>query len=426
MTGNAKEMNVIESMTRAIVVHQMRAENCFAYLLADGRTREAALVDPRADRVPDYLRELEERGLRLRLVIETHTHADHLSGAAELRARTGAEVLLSARATSEVATRRLRDGDHVTLGDHEIEVAASPGHTDDSLSLLIGRALLTGDALLVGGAGRTDFQNGSPEALYETLHKRFANLPGDLTVYPAHDYAGRTHSTLAQERGTNPLLLLSDRDRFIATLRAARQAKPANMDAIVAANIRGVTSSPRIAVEELARVLGGAEAPLVVDVRLPAEYRAVHLEPSVLLPLDEITRRRSELPRNRELVLVCRTGARARLAAAELAGFRTRVLEGGIAAWQEAGHPVVEGKSHMSLERQVRVAAGALACTGGALAVAVSPWFGLLPAFVGAGLVYAGITDRCGMAMLLAKLPYNRDSAEVGGNCAAPIGPPTG
>jgi rhodanese-related sulfurtransferase len=268
-------------------------------------------------------------------------------------------------------------------------------------------------------------------------------LPGDLTVYPAHDYAGHTHSTLAQERGTNPLLLLSDRDRFIATLRAARQAKPASMDAIVAANIRGVKSSPRIAVEELARVLGGAEAPLVVDVRLPAEYRSVHLEPSVLLPLDEITRRRSELPRHRELVLVCRTGARARLAAAELAGFHTRVLEGGIAAWQEAGHPVVEGKPHMSLERQVRVAAGALACTGGALAVAVSPWFGLLPAFVGAGLVYAGITDRCGMAMLLARLPYNRGSdgagfvtcaaavgasrggasvAAAGGNCAALIG----
>jgi len=423
---------MIESMTHAIVVHQMRAENCFAYLLADGRTREAALVDPRADRVPDYLRELEERGLRLRLVIETHTHADHLSGAAELRARTGAEVLLSARATSEVATRRLRDGDHVTLGDHEIEVAASPGHTDDSVSLLVGGALLTGDALLVGGAGRTDFQNGSPEALYETLHKRFADLPGDLTVYPAHDYAGRTHSTLAQERCTNPLLLLSDRDRFIATLRGARQAKPANMDAIVAANIRGVKASPRIAGEELARVLGGAEPPLVVDVRLPAEYRAVHLEPSVLLPLDEITRRRSELPRDRELVLVCRTGARARLAAAELAGFRTRVLEGGIAAWQAAGHPIVEGKSHMSLERQVRVAAGALACTGGALAVAVSPWFGLLPAFVGAGLVYAGITDRCGMGMLLAKLPYNRSSdgpgsvADAGGTCAAPISPPTG
>jgi hypothetical protein len=142
------------------------------------------------------------------------------------------------------------------------------------------------------------------------------------------------------------------------------------------------------------------------------------------MPLDEIARRREEIPRERELVLVCRTGARARLAASQLPGFRTRVLEGGLVAWQEAGHPVVEGRAHMSLERQVRVAAGALACTGGVLAVAVSPWFGLLPAFVGAGLVYAGITDRCGMAMLLAKLPYNRrgpDGAEAG-TCAAPVG----
>jgi glyoxylase-like metal-dependent hydrolase (beta-lactamase superfamily II)/rhodanese-related sulfurtransferase len=431
-------------MTETLVVHQMRAENCFAYLIADSETRDAALVDPRADRVADYLRELEERGLRLGLVIETHTHADHLSGAAELRARTGAEVLVSAQAKSEVATQRLRDGDRLTVGRQEIQVLASPGHTDDSVSLLVGGALLTGDALLVGGAGRTDFQNGSAEALYETLHRRFAGLSGDLTVYPGHDYAGRTHSTLAQERSTNPLLLLVERERFVSTLRAARQPKPANMDAIVAANIRGLRPSPRMSVEELARALDGPAAPVVLDVRLPAEYRAVHLEPSVSVPLDELARRRDELPRERELVLVCRTGARARLAASELTDFRTRVLEGGLVAWQEAGHPVVEGKAHMSLERQVRIVAGALAGTGGALALAVSPWFGLLPAFVGAGLIYAGVTDRCGMAMLLGRLPYNRGGstgsstggtpvgggtcaapvAEAGGSCAAPIAPP--
>jgi glyoxylase-like metal-dependent hydrolase (beta-lactamase superfamily II)/rhodanese-related sulfurtransferase len=410
---------VTESLTHTVIVNQMRAENCFAYLIADADTREATLVDPRADRVEDYLRDLEARGLRLRSVIETHTHADHISGAAELRARTGAEVLVSDRATSEVATGRLRDGDRISVGGQEIQVLASPGHTDDSISLLVGGVLLTGDALLVGGAGRTDFQNGSPEALYDTLHRRFAGLSGDLTVYPGHDYTGRTHSTLAQERQTNALLRLTERDRFVSTLRAGRQPKPANMDVIVAANIWGLRPSPRITVEELAAALDGQAPPVVVDVRLSAEYQAVHLESSRLLPLDEIARRRDELPRDRELVLVCRTGSRARLAAAELGGFRTRVLDGGLVAWQEAGHPVVEGKAHMSLERQVRIAAGALAGAGGALAVAVSPWFGLLPAFVGAGLVYAGITDRCGMAMLLGRLPYNRRGAD--GTCAAPV-----
>ena len=291
------------------------------------------------------------------------------------------------------------------------------------MSLLVDGAILTGDALLIGGAGRTDFQNGSPEALYETLHKRFARLSGDLTVYPGHDYAGRTHSTLAQERQANPLLQITDREGFVSALRAGRQAKPANMDAIVAANVHGVTPSPRITVEELGRALAGPHAPLVVDVRMPAEYRSVHLDPSVSLPLDELDRRRGELPRDRELVLVCRTGARARLAAEGLTDLRTRVLEGGLVAWQEAGHPVIVGKAHMSLERQVRIAAGAMACAGGVLAVAVSPWFGLLPAFVGAGLVYAGVTDRCGMAMVLAKLPYNRRGADdAGGTCAAPVG----
>ncbi|HEY7252953.1 MAG TPA: MBL fold metallo-hydrolase [Methylomirabilota bacterium] len=411
-----------QPMIQALVVHQMRAENCFAYLVADVDAREAALVDPRIDRVEEYLADLEARGLRLRCVIETHTHADHLSGAAELRARTGAEVLMSVQAKSDVATRRLRDGDRVALGRGEIEVFASPGHTGDSISLRVGDALLTGDALLIGGAGRTDFQNGSPEALYETLHHRFAPLPGDLTVYPGHDYAGRTHSTLGQERQTNALLKLTDRDEFVAALRAGRQPKPANMDSIVAANMRGLRPSLRIGVEELAAVLGGPGAPLVVDVRLPAEYRAVHLEPSVSMPLDEIAARRDELPRDRDLVLLCRTGSRARLAGTQLSDFRTRVLEGGIVAWQEAGHPVVEGKPHISLERQVRIVAGALAGVGGTLAVAGSRWFGLVPMLVGAGLVYAGLTDRCGMAMLLGRLPYNRKAVEPSGTCAAPVG----
>src|SRR5204862_6820793 len=131
---------------------------------------------------------------------------------------------------------------------------------------------------------------------------------------------------------------------------------------------RGVRPSPRISVDELASALTRPAGPLVVDVRMPAEYGAMHLEPSLLLPLDEIARRRGALPRDRELVLVCRTGARARLADAELTGARTRVLEGGLMAWQEAGNPVVEGKAHMSLERQVRVVAGALGAAGGALA----------------------------------------------------------
>jgi beta-lactamase superfamily II metal-dependent hydrolase len=162
--SRGQEVNVIEPKVQTVVFHQMRAEHCFAYLIADAETHDAALIDPRADRVADYLRELTERGLRLRFVIETHTHADHLSGAAELRARTGAEVLLSERARSEVATRRLRDGDRELLGGLTIEVVASPGHTDDSLSLRVDGTLLTGDALLVGGAGRTDFQNGCTNA----------------------------------------------------------------------------------------------------------------------------------------------------------------------------------------------------------------------------------------------------------------------
>jgi glyoxylase-like metal-dependent hydrolase (beta-lactamase superfamily II) len=125
-------------------------------------------------------------------------------------------------------------------------VIHSPGHTDDWVSLLLDDNLFTGDAPLIGGAGRTDFQNGSPEALYDTLHTRFNDLPDAFAIYRAHDYMGRTHSTLGQERRTNPLLLMRRREDFVATLRAAQQPKPANMNTIVAANVRGVRPSPRI------------------------------------------------------------------------------------------------------------------------------------------------------------------------------------
>ena len=186
--------------------------------LAAGQAPVCVGLDPRVDRVEEYLAGLEERGLRLRFVIETHTHADHLSGAAELRARTGADVLMSAQAKSDVATRRLRDGDRVARGRGEIEVFASPGHTDDSISLRVGDALLTGDALLIGGAGRTDFQNGSPEGLYDTLHRRFAALPSDLTVYPGHDYGPTATSTLGDERRQNVYLRVRSLDDWHALM----------------------------------------------------------------------------------------------------------------------------------------------------------------------------------------------------------------
>jgi len=405
------------------LLHQFQEEFCFAYLVADPATHHAALVDPRADQVDVYLGELEERGLTLAWIVETHTHADHLSGAAELRRRTGAEIAMSANAHSDVATRKLNDGDRIELGDVALAVLASPGHTDDSLSLRAGDTLLTGDALLIGGAGRTDFQAGSPESLHHTLHERFAELPGDLLVYPGHDYKGHRHTTLERERETNPLFRLTDRAEFTRTLRAAKQPKPADMDAILKANIRGLKPSGIVTVETLSRELRSDAPPLLVDVRTPAEFRATFIDESLLMPLETIGSERDSLDRNRELVLVCRTGSRAHLAAVRFDGMSVRVLDGGIVAWLEAGLPVIEGKKHMSLERQVRVLAGAMAAVGGALALLVSPWFAAVPTFVGLGLVYAGVTDKCGMALVLGRMPWNQvEEAPPLGACAAPVG----
>jgi rhodanese-related sulfurtransferase len=226
-------------------------------------------------------------------------------------------------------------------------------------------------------------------------------LPGELTVYPGHDYAGRTHSTLAQERDTNALLRLTERDRFIAALRAGRQPKPANMDAIVAANIRASTLAS-CHCRGAGGCFGGAAAPLVVDVRLPAEYRAVHPSPASAAARPNY-QTSDELP---EIARWCSSAVRARAVAWLQRNSLdcARVLEG-LRRVAGAGHPVVEGKAHEP-RTSGPIAAVALAGAGGVPAVAVS-LCSASSRICGRGSRVRQITDRCGMAMLLGKL-FNR------------------
>lgn len=176
------------------------------------------------------------------------------------------------------------------------------------------------------------------------------------------------------------------------------------------------TIAPVVGPEELAALLRADPGIRLLDVRTPGEYEAVHIAGAYNVPLDTLGEHGEEIRAHVEtpVVLVCQSGNRARRAEEALrqAGMpNLHVLDGGVSGWAAAGHPVVQGAARLSLERQVRIAAGALAATGGILAVAVNPLFGLLAAFVGSGLVFAGVTDTCGMAMLLSRLPYNRPAA---------------
>ncbi|WP_434384332.1 MBL fold metallo-hydrolase [Melittangium boletus] len=219
--------------------------SCRTYLIACARTREAIIVDPVLERVPSYLQRLGRDRLQLLAAVDTHTHADHLSGGRELARMLGTMYVGAPMAAVE---RTLRDGEYMNVGDIHVKVWASPGHTADGLVLLLEDRVLTGDTLLIGASGRTDLPSGDPEAAYDSL-ERLLTLPSHMLVYPAHDYGGRTFSTMGHERVTNPRLRM-DRAAFVELLSRPRADKPARLEEALAYNSRPGEALETPALEE--------------------------------------------------------------------------------------------------------------------------------------------------------------------------------
>lgn len=208
----------------------------FTYLLIDEPSRQAALIDPVREQVERDLLLVQQLGAKLRYVLETHTHADHITGAAELAERTGAVTCASALGAA-CAQHHLRDGDSLALGATTIVALATPGHTSDSLSFYADSHVFTGDALFVRGTGRTDFQNGDAAALYESITRRLFALPDDTLVWPGHDYRGHAVSSIGEERRYNPRIAGKSRDEFAAIMRELKLAPPKLLTVAVAANL---------------------------------------------------------------------------------------------------------------------------------------------------------------------------------------------
>jgi glyoxylase-like metal-dependent hydrolase (beta-lactamase superfamily II) len=208
-----------------------------AYLIADPASQQAALVDPLYERIDEYLERLRAQRFQLAYTIETHTHADHLSGSPRLRSLTGARMLMHASSPVACVDRGLSDGDVIELGALRIGVMDTPGHTSDSLCLVLPDRVLTGDTLLIGSCGRTDLPTGDPEALYRSL-QRLLTLPDGTGVFPAHDYNHQTGSTIGRERKLNPRLKLPTADAFCQTMRELGLPKPANFSDVIATNQR--------------------------------------------------------------------------------------------------------------------------------------------------------------------------------------------
>lgn len=210
----------------------------YTYLIADPKTKEAALIDTVKEQVQRDLRLLNDLGLHLKFILETHVHADHITGADEIRHATGAKGVVGRHTNVSCADIRLDDGDQIQLGSFQIKALATPGHTNGCMSYLVEDRIFTGDALLIRGTGRTDFQQGSPETLYESITQKLFSLPDETLVYPAHDYKGLTVSSIGEEKKFNPRVGgEKSKEEFIEIMTNLKLAMPKKIQFAVPANL---------------------------------------------------------------------------------------------------------------------------------------------------------------------------------------------
>jgi glyoxylase-like metal-dependent hydrolase (beta-lactamase superfamily II)/rhodanese-related sulfurtransferase len=332
-------------------------------------------VDPSHD-VVQYETLLRERDFQLRYVIDTHVHADHLSGARQLAARHGASVCLYQSAQVAYPFQALRDGEELILGQLRLRMWHTPGHRPELLSILIinptrspePSMVLTGDSLLVGDVGRPDFSGGDPEAQFESL-KRLLRLPDWVAVFPGHfegpcgrGMCGRPSTTIGFERLYNPLAYL-ERETFLATVTSEVPARPLNMTAIEATN-RGVadvpwamlTTVPRVKEIDVDTLERRSEEAIVLDVREPEEYAQGHVPGAINLPQADLASGLGELPQDTPLILICRSGARSLRAAQFLRQVGLEKLlnvQGGTLAWRAAGKPLAFGEKRTAKPRAI-------------------------------------------------------------------------
>ncbi len=213
----------------------------YTYIISSGKGREALIIDPVIEHTDEYINILEKLKLKLVKVIDTHIHADHITGLNELNKRTNCTRIMGENSKSEVIDIKIKDSEKVTIEKIELKAIYTPGHTDCSYSYLMNDRVFTGDTLLINGTGRTDFQNGSSYAAYDSLFNKLLKLPENTLVYPAHDYNGKKYSTIKNEKSNNPRLQVSSKEEYAEIMNNLNLADPKMMDIAVPANVKGLT-----------------------------------------------------------------------------------------------------------------------------------------------------------------------------------------
>ena len=335
------------------------ASGTYTYLLGGRAGGEALIIDPVQEQVERYLTLLDELGLTLAKVVDTHVHADHISGMAELRDRTKCVTVMGREAPVDVVSMRVGDGDPVEVEGVSLCALHTPGHTAESYSFAMEDRVFTGDTLLIRGTGRTDFQNGDPLQQYDSLFNKLLTLPDETLVYPGHDYKGDTVSTIGEERRFNPRLQVASPADYAALMNGLNLANPKMMDVAVPANLsvgRGQADEAHPECAMTAEEVMHDERPgdILVDLREEGERKREGAIPnSVHAPYGQLTGmigpggalRALASRRGQRLVYYCAFGERSAMA---VDASRERGLGnvchmiGGIAAWREAGGTIDE------------------------------------------------------------------------------------
>lgn len=344
-----------------MILEQIATGGCQSYLVGCSDTSLAALIDPEISQVDHYLALAARDGLRIRYLIDTHTHADHFSATRKLARQLAVPVVMYRTSAAPFVDMRISDGEMVMLGRLRLQVMYTPGHTRDSMCLQVEDSLFTGDTLLIGGTGRTDLPSGDPEQLYDSLFQRVLRLDPKLKVFPAHDYKGRSHSTIEQELASNPRLQTRERSAFVDMMRELNLSMPTHVTEALRTNMSGGKSVAQLLAEAAAkvpfmslaelkaRVEAADEDLIVLDVREREAYESGHIPGARLLPRGQLELRVNQaLPDpTRRILTCCELGQVSTLAAATLRemGFPHVVaLDGGMKAWRVAAFPLNSGQ----------------------------------------------------------------------------------